>query len=143
MPTVRKCMEHFEYLERIDMTNLSGFNIIRVRGTPNWVELDTNNGIIKITRSKEGKVYVPGDSFERYVKTADYDNHFVGLTPNFDKVYGSWFAYCSCGSPAVVVGHQVYKHGASPGNRDDGMVAGEMLVCFSLASDGKHLDGSS
>ena len=109
---------------------------IRVRNTPNEATLSDGS---KIYRIKEGKVYVEG--LKRFVKTVDYSNHFVALDPS--KKVGRWFALCSCGSPAVVAGYNAYKHGASAGTNQDGMVAGEMLICYFHSLTGKHSDGSS
>ena len=124
-------------------TNINNFKMLRLRGTPRWAEFDTVIGIMRIRRPKDNKVFIPGDGFSRYVATVDMDNHFVALNPHFDKIRGSWFAYCSCGSPAVVVGYNAYKRGASVSSAsEDGMVSGEMLVCYYHAQYGKHMDGS-
>jgi len=64
------------------------------------------------------------------VKTAPYDNHFVYYQ---SKRIGN-VLYCTCGSPAVVVGYDVYKNNASQ--------QGAMLVCLHHATTGKHMDGS-
>ena len=112
------------------------FAQIRVRNTPNEATLSDGS---KIYRNKEGKLWI--DAIGRPVKLADYDNHFIALDPTNKK--GRWFALCSCGSPAVIVGYNVYKHGASAGNSDDGMVAGEMLVCYMHSLNGRHADGST
>lgn len=109
---------------------------IRVKNTPNEATLDDGS---KIYRVKDGRVWVEG--LKRFVKTVDYDNHFVALDPS--KKVGRWFALCSCGSPAVVAGYNAYKHGASAGTNEDGMVAGEMLICYAHSLTGKHSDGSS
>ena len=129
------------------MTNTNGsgkksskFNIsfsqIRVRNTPDEATLSDGS---KIYKNKENKFWIK--DLGRPVKAIDYDNQFIALDPS-NKV-GRWFAMCSCGSPAVIVGHQAYKHGASAGNSDDDMVAGEMLVCYWHTTYGKHADGSS
>lgn len=112
------------------------FAQIRVRNTPNEATLSDGS---KIYRNKEGKIWI--ESIGRPVKTVDYDNHFVALDPS--KKRGRWFALCSCGSPAVIAGYNAYKHGASAGNSEDGMVAGEMLVCYLHSMYGRHADNST
>lgn len=112
------------------------FAQIRVRNTPNEATLSDGS---KIYRNKEGKIWVEG--LGRPVKTLDYDNHFVALDPSKKK--GRWFALCSCGSPAVVAGYNAYRQGASAGTDEDGMVAGEMLVCYFHAMYARHADGST
>ena len=115
-------------------------NLIRVAGTPNWVEFD--NGV-RIYNPNTDKLFVAGEGWNRYVKKLDYDNHFIGLNDKFLDIVGSNFAYCSCGSPAVVAGYNMYKQGASAGTNESGMIPGEMLVCMIHAETGKHLDGST
>lgn len=121
---------------------MNEFNLVRLRGTPRWAEFETKNGILRITRPNSDKVYVKGEGFDRYVKCIDYDNHFVALVDNFEKYHGAWFAYCSCGAPAVVLGYNAYKHGASASS-GEGIVPGEMLACYAHIQFGKHNDGSS
>lgn len=64
--------------------------------------------------------------------SAPYDNHFL-----FKHVFGDrgWTLWCTCGSPAGVVGYEAYKKDASR--------QGQLLVCLSHAQSGKHLDGSN
>lgn len=112
------------------------FAVIRVRNTPNEATLSDGS---KIYRNPENKFFIA--SLGRPVKAMDYDNHFIALDPTNEK--GRWFAMCSCGSPAVIVGYNVYKEGASAGNSEDGMMPGEMLVCYMHSLNGKHADGSS
>lgn len=115
-------------------------NLIRVAGTPEWVEFD---GGLRIYNPHKDKLFVQGDGFNRFVAVVDYGVHFIGLNPKFSKMLGSNFAYCSCGAPAVVVGYNAYKEGASPSSGGSGMVAGEMIVCMTHAQLGKHNDGSA
>lgn len=78
-------------------------------------------------------VYLPDYGM---VKCAPYDNHFCFLDPHKPKGNEkSWFAGCSCGGPAVIVGTSSYAHLGSP--------QGYLLVCYFHISTGKHADGSS
>lgn len=76
------------------------------------------------------KVNVPGYGM---ITCAPYGNHFVYLHPNFRRRLG-WGTFCTCGSPAVIVGYDAYKKDASN--------QGAMLVCYWHATTGKHADGS-
>ena len=92
---------------------------------------------------REDKVWL--GTFRRFVACAPYDNHFIYLDPS--KKQGRWNPMCTCGSPAVVVGADVYKDLASPSK--DGTVPGELAVCYVHmltklnTGNGKHSDGSS
>jgi hypothetical protein len=77
------------------------------------------------------------------VLAAPYDNHFIFDDPNFKKIKGRWTPMCSCGSPAGVVGSNVYKDDASPTTIADSSHPGMMIVCLHHAQFGKHGDGSS
>lgn len=110
------------------------FTKIRVRNTPTKATLEDGTIIERTDR-----VFIP--EWSRFVRCIDYDNHFVALNPS--KKEGMWFALCSCGSPAVIVGYNQYKHGASPSSGGVGFVAGEMLVCYVHTLFGKHADGST
>lgn len=115
-------------------------NLIRVAGTPEWSEF--SNGL-RIYNPHTNKLFVRGEGWNRFVATADYDNHFLALNPKFLEMIGSNFAYCSCGSFAIVVGYNAYRDNASPSSGGDGMVAGELLCCYSHITYGKHEDGST
>jgi hypothetical protein len=78
-----------------------------------------------------------------WVRCAPYDNHFIYDDPMAGKIIGRWTPMCTCGSPAVIVGYNVYKDQASPSTKKESTVPGEMLVCFNHAQFGKHSDGSS
>ena len=44
-----------------------------------------------------------------YISNAPpYDNHFIGMNPDFVAGKEAWFALCSCGGPAVIVGYNAY-----------------------------------
>ncbi len=71
------------------------------------------------------------------VRCAPYDNHFVYLDPKPVR-FGEperWFALCTCGSPAVIIGTKAYAHLGSP--------EGWMLVCHMHTMTGRHADGSA
>jgi len=65
------------------------------------------------------------------VNCAPYNNHFV-----FRHLFDSrgWSLWCSCGSPAGVVGYDAYQKDASKGK--------ELIVCLHHAGYSTHLDGS-
>jgi hypothetical protein len=46
--------------------------------------------------------FTDADNRWRMIKAADYWEHFVYINPDTRK--GSWFAMCTCGSPAVIIG---------------------------------------
>ena len=85
---------------------------------------------------RQEKVFVvdPNMHTAEWVTCAPYDNHFVYLLP--PNIEG-WFAMCTCGGPAVIVGYNAYKKDASPTD------TGKMLLCYHHANSGKHADGSS
>jgi len=66
------------------------------------------------------------------INCAPMDNHFV-----FSYVFNNrgWTLWCTCGSPAAVVGYNAYAKDASPG--------GELIVCMHHAMYNLHGDGSS
>jgi len=134
--------------------NHKPFNIGTVKGTPNYMEfVDLGLRIYKPAKDYEtGKLAVQVPAWGRWVMCADYDNHFVALSPYFaDQRYpglNTVWAFCSCGSPAVVIGYKQYKEGFSASSGGKGFVAGELLVCQAFTDNltttgiGKHLDGS-
>lgn len=63
---------------------------------------------------------------------APYDNQFIFR----DIRKMGWTLFCSCGSPAVVVGYDAYKRDASKNS-------GELIVCYTHSRNNKHADGSS
>lgn len=106
------------------------FNIVRFRGDPK--KATTLSGH---TVEKKERVIIPSpfDGSMITLKCADYHNeHFVYIDPMFDQELPKgetkryWFAMCTCGSPAVIIGpSQAAFH--------EGHVLGEdkenMLVC--------------
>ena len=101
------------------------FSIIKHRGDP--TSATTLDGI-KV--SKEESLFVP--EWGTSVKAADYGNHFLYLDNS--KKIGRWWAMCTCGAPAVIVGYDAYKHDASKG--------GALVVCKDHAGTGRHADGA-
>lgn len=95
------------------------FNIIRQRASPTEIILDSGH---KVEKQEFVYFQMPNDDSSgpgdwRMIKCADYSGeHFVYLDPLYladpKKVdpskeqtgRGHWFALCSCGSPAVIVG---------------------------------------
>jgi hypothetical protein len=114
------------------------FAIIKHRGDLNHAE--TADGY-KVHRQKKVWLDATEGSRGRYVMCCPYDNHFVFIDPAWKKMKGRWFALCSCGSGAVLVGSNVYAGDASPST--EGTVQGEMLVCHNHMQFGRHADGSS
>ena len=105
------------------MPGLQHFSIIRHRGRPN--KATTLKGR-EVTRSE--KVFIAEMG---WLRCAPYDDHFVYLNPDTNK--GTWFAMCTCGSPAVIVGASLVGEPGGP----------RMLVCMEHAQTGKHTTGGS
>lgn len=102
------------------------YAIIKHRGDPKHATRDDG---VEVYRSE--KIFVKENN--EFVPCAQYDNHFVYE----DKRPWHWAHMCTCGSPAVIVGTNVYKKDASP------TASGKLFVCFHHANNGKHADGSS
>lgn len=95
-------------------------------------------GIVSSAVTLDGKQVYRTDKIwwvDKLVDVVQYDNHFI--YPDMSKKRGRWWAMCTCGAPAVVVGYNAYKQDASP------TATGEMVVCMFHAQNGKHSDGSS
>ncbi len=134
-------------------------NNIRQRGSPTKVTLESGHQV-----EKQEYVYfpMPDDQDDvvskspvqwRMVKTSDYHGeHFLYLDPKYlgtpapsdpnspSQGLGHWFAMCTCGSPAVIVGP---KDAAL----EDSDCPEQLLVCIyyhnTLIEDGragKHAD---
>ena len=129
-------------------------NIIRQRGSPTEATLASGH-----TVEKQEYVYflMPKEDKRepdewRMVKCSDYHGeHFLYLDPLYltpariadpdksDTGRGHWFAMCTCGSPAVIVG-------PSEAAKEDSDCPQQLLVCIyyhnSLLDDGwgKHAD---
>lgn len=66
----------------------------------------------------------------------DYGNHFIFR----DTRRIGWTIFCTCGSPAAVLGYNDYKYGTS-------INKGQMIACLFHAgqvtgNSGRHADGS-
>lgn len=96
--------------------------VVRHVGQLNWVEVNGE----RIERQEQIRMGEYG-----VVKCAPYDNHLVY---RYTKRKG-WTTFCSCGSPAVIVGYDAYKQMASP--------QGMLLVCLAHMTTGRHADGSA
>lgn len=113
---------------------------IRVRGTPKKALLGDR---VKLVPMPDGMWYDKQRNL--FVVTAQYDNHFIGMNPDFLAGKESWFALCSCSSPAVIVGYNAYASGFSPSGdayRPE-IAKGEMLVCYIHSTTGHHADNST
>lgn len=82
---------------------------------------------------RQEKIHIPDMGT---VAVAPYDNHLIFR----DVRRKGWTLFCSCGSPACVVGYDAYKQDASR--------QGALLVCMmhsgvATGVSGKHVDGSS
>jgi len=106
------------------------FTIIRSRNNLNVAE--TIHGT-RVFRTE--KIFFP--EIHRSVACAPYMEHFIFN----DTSNTGWTLFCTCGSPAVIVGYQAYKRDSSPTSKQEDTLAGELLVCYHHASYGKHLDG--
>lgn len=100
------------------------FNIIKFKGSPKNATLIDGS-----TVEKQDSIFIP--QLGAFIPCAPYDNHFIYLVPV--KIVGPSLM-CTCGSPAVWVGSDVYEAMASP--------AGALLVCLHHMNYTKHLDGS-
>lgn len=98
------------------------FSIIKQKGDPN--KATTLDGY-EVYRQE--KIFIP--EMGGFVRCAPYSSHFVYLDPTNKK--GRWFAMCTCGSPAVIVGYDAYE-------RDQSYNEGAMLVCLYHAQHGYH-----
>jgi hypothetical protein len=113
------------------------FSIIKQRGSP--TEATTMSGH-KVFKEKE--ILCPNplnpdpDAMQKdiiMVKCIDYhDEHFVYLDP--ENKPGGWFAWCTCGSPAVIIyGVEAYAGGTE----------GMTLICFFHGQFGRHVTSIS
>lgn len=100
------------------------FQIIKHYNDPDHAQLPTGEWV-----QREERVFIK--ELGGFVVCAPYDNHFVYLLPPRKD---TWFAFCTCGSPAVLIGSNSYAHLGSA----DGM----MLVCHMHTMTNKHADGS-
>lgn len=111
------------------------FAIIHHRG-----DLDTAVTADGVRVYRQDKIWFEGHGL---VKCASYDNHFVFDDPMAKKKKGRWTPMCSCGSPAVIVGYNAYIKDATPTNRNESSIPGELIVCYLHVTSGRHADGSN
>lgn len=95
--------------------------VVKHAGEVNWAEVNGE----KVYRQEY--ITIPEMGTFRCAPT---DNHFVY---RYTKRMG-WTLFCSCGSPAVIVDPEAYKH--LGGNQ------GKMIVCYYLLNTRRHADGS-
>lgn len=108
---------------RYVMQRATAPKVVRQAGQLNMVEVDGH----KVYR--QDKIMVNGE----LVKCAPTDNHFVyRIDPAIFHRLG-WLLFCTCGSPAVTVSPDAYKH--------LGSAEGTMLVCKSMLDTGRHSGG--
>lgn len=109
------------------------FHIIRYAGQRD--EATTSDGI-KVYRKDKVWVADMERGTGRFIACAPDDTNFIFVDPNWTKVVGRWFAYCSCGSPAVIVGSNAYKQYGSYST--EGTIKGELLICKEFLETAKH-----
>ena len=130
------------------------FNIVRQKGSPTKVTLETGHVVEKqeyvYFRMPNSDGSGPGDW--RMTRCADYHGeHFLYLDPLYNDPpkqvdpakaatgRGHWFAMCTCGSPAVIVGPMEASY-------EESEAVEQLLVCYiyhkTLREDGfgKHAD---
>lgn len=113
----------------IDVSKIS-FSIIKKRGSP--TKALTLDGI-KVEKMDWVASDDPFDnnSPPRKIKLRcmDYhDEHFVYIDPT--NKMGRWWAWCTCGSPAVIIDPKAYQEISSPS-----------LACYFHAQFGRHVTG--
>lgn len=72
----------------------------------------------------------------RFIMCAPYSEHFIYEDPMWKLIPGRCAHMCTCGSIAVIVGYNAYKHESSPST--EGTMKGEMLVCKWHMDNGVH-----
>lgn len=103
------------------------FSVIKQRGSPK--EATTVDGI-KVHKQDSVVCENPFDTnIPRElvkIECVDYHNeHFVYLDPVNKR--GRWFAWCTCGSPSVIIAREAYK------------TENPMLACYFHAQFGRHV----
>lgn len=99
--------------------------VIRNSGDPNHAK--TLQGL-PVQREKQ--IWIP--SHNRYVPVLQTSMHFCYRDPSV--VRGSTL-FCTCGSPAVIVGYEAYRSLTS-------FIDNEVLVCYHYIQYKVHSDGS-
>lgn len=103
------------------------FSIVRSVDSANSATLSDGTKVHRVD-----KIFIR--EWSRFVTCSPDDVHFIYEVP--PKKKGYWFAGCSCGSPAVIVGSNAY---AQYGSSTD---TGEMVICYHFVMYGKHSDGT-
>lgn len=103
------------------MKSATAPKVIKHAGEVNWAEVNGERVF------RQEAITIPDMGTFRCAPT---DNHFVY---RYTKRLG-WTLFCTCGSPAVIVDPDAYKH--LGGNQ------GKMIVCYSLLLSKRHSDGS-
>lgn len=121
--------------------------VIRARGTPTKVTIETNIGPVTFGREADRNVYKTALEWKSIIwglaiadpnemlaiPMADYDNHFIFRVRD-KRILGPEFM-CSCGSSANVYGTGAYRRGSS--------LEGLRIHCLSLIETEHHGDGST
>ena len=104
------------------LSNAKPIKVIHFRGDLNKVKFDGKTWI------RQEYIYM-GENFG-LVKCTPYDDHFI----LYDPSRMGWTTFCTCGSPAVIIGYNDYKKDASP--------QGKLLACYlhAVITPGKHQD---
>jgi hypothetical protein len=105
------------------------FSVIRVRGTPNKLQLPDGTWVYK-----EDKFFIP--EYGGFVPCAPYLEHFLYQIPaNLASKYPGSIYRCSCGSAAIISGVSGYVLEASP--------QGKLFICQVHSVTGKHSTGGA
>lgn len=113
------------------------FSIIKQRGSPTEATTMSGKKVFKEDHIVCPNPMNPNPEAQSrdliMVKCMDYhDEHFVYLDP--ENKPGGWFAWCTCGSPAVITyGSSAYR----------GETKSMALVCFFHAQFGRHVTSLS
>ncbi len=117
------------------------FQLVRQVGSPDKLTLKRGKSEYQIEKAEYVYFLEPNDDASapgdwRTVKCADYHGeHFVFLEPTYnvlpqhvdpnkmDTGRGKWFAMCTCGSPAVIVG-------PAEARKEESNLAEQLLVCL-------------
>ena len=103
------------------------FSIIKQRGSPTQAITADGRKVEKeewVVTENPWDPNIPRELMK--VECIDYHNeHFVYLDPL--NVKNRWFAWCTCGSPAVIIAPEAYK------------TDNPMLACFFHGQYGRHV----
>lgn len=97
------------------------FNIVHQHGSPNEATLVTGHKVFRVKG-----IFIK--DLGREIPCAPYDDHFIYEEPTHAK--GTWFAMCTCGSPAVIVDPSGYRRDSSS--------SGKMIICHYHGMHGHH-----